>query len=185
MQEWFSTFLAWMQESKNGRQEAAAKNNHGTYYDMQVVSLALFTGQHDLASKVIEEVKTKRIIQQIEPDGRQPYELSRTKSWGYSVMNLRGLMKLAVLGEHVGVNLWLYESNDGRSIRKAVDYLLPYALRETNWPYQQIGGWSEDGYFSALRLAAFKLGDPKYQAAALKEAPVRSSSRIKLLRPEK
>jgi type 1 glutamine amidotransferase len=182
MQKWSSEFLSWMRESKNGRQEAAAKNNHGTYYDVQVVSLALFTGQQGLASNVIEEVKTKRIIQQIEPDGRQPHELGRTKSWGYSVMNLRGLMNLAALGEYVGVDLWRYETDDGRGIRKAVDYLLPYALREKKWPYQQIGGWSADGYYSSLRLAALKFDDPKYRAAAAKD-PMESSSRSKLLRP--
>src|SRR5713101_3000441 len=40
LEEWFSRFLRWMIESKNGRDEAAAKNNHGTYYDLQVVSFA-------------------------------------------------------------------------------------------------------------------------------------------------
>src|ERR1051326_180984 len=32
MQQWFTEFVRWMQESKNGRDESAAKNNHGTYY---------------------------------------------------------------------------------------------------------------------------------------------------------
>jgi hypothetical protein len=42
LKKWFSEFLTWMLESKNGRDEAAAKNNHGTFYDVQVVSFALF-----------------------------------------------------------------------------------------------------------------------------------------------
>src|SRR5205823_2821952 len=37
LRDWFTAFLDWMQTSKNGKEEASAKNNHGTYYDLQVV----------------------------------------------------------------------------------------------------------------------------------------------------
>src|SRR5205085_8965478 len=30
LQDWYTKFLTWMQESKNGREESASKNNHGT-----------------------------------------------------------------------------------------------------------------------------------------------------------
>lgn len=135
---WFSKFLSWMLESKNGRDESASKNNHGTFYDVQVASFALFIGDRDLATKILEAAKQKRIAFQIEKDGRQQLELERTKSWDYSVMNIEGLVALAEIAEHVGVDLWNFQTVDGRGIRKAIAYLEPFANDPSKWPYKQI-----------------------------------------------
>lgn len=180
MEQWFGRFLDWMLESKNGRDESAAKNNHGTYYDVQVVSFALFLGKRDLAQKVLQEVRTKRIALQIEPDGRQPLELARTKAWGYSVGNLDGLMLLARLGENVGVDLWHFETSDERSIRKALDFLVPFAFGE-KWPYQQLGEWPPQQLFPLIRRAAPKYNDPALKAIADKLPVVNVSDRSRLL----
>lgn len=154
MEMWVGRFLQWMLESNNGRDEAAAKNNHGTFYDVQVVSFALFLGKKALAKSVLESAKIKRIAIQIEPDGRQPLELARTRAWSYSVGNLDGLMQLARLGERVGVDLWNYETADGRSIRKAIDFLAPYAMGEKKWTYQQLGDWPPQMLFPLIRRAS-------------------------------
>ncbi|MEP6789061.1 MAG: alginate lyase family protein, partial [Acidobacteriota bacterium] len=134
IQDWFNKFVVWMQESKNGKEESASQNNHGTYYDVQLVSFALFIGKNDLAKSVVETAKTKRIARQIEPDGSQPLELARTKGWSYSVMNLEGLVTLATLADYVGVDLWNYRTKDGRGIPKAFDFLYPYSQGE-KWKY--------------------------------------------------
>lgn len=181
---WFAQFLAWMLESKNGRDEAAAKNNHGTYYDVQVASFALFLDKPELASNILQTARQKRIATQIEPDGRQPLELARTKAWGYSVMNLQGLMSLARLGEHVGVDLWNYRTPDGRAIIQALDFLAPFALGEQKWPYRQLGGWSPNALFSAVRLAAIKYPDPPHRALATKIPEIDPAHRQRLLRPQ-
>jgi hypothetical protein len=185
LEQWFSQFLKWMLESAPGRQEGAAKNNHGTYYDVQVASFAMFTGKRDLAESVLREVGPKRIAVQIEPDGRQPLELARTRSWGYSISNLRGLMALARLGENVDVDLWRYETADGRSIRKALDFLLPFAFGEKKWPYEQITGWSPQGAFALLRRAAVKYPDvERYQVLASKLRDLGAENRDRLIYPE-
>src|SRR6266571_1311206 len=154
LRNWFGEFLQWMLDSKNGREEAAAKNNHGTYYDLQVVSYALFVGRRDLAKQVLEQAREKRIATQVEPDGRQPLELARTKAWSYSNGNLDGLMELATLGERVGVDLWNFQTKDGRSIRKALDFLTPIALGESKWQYQELGGLKPESLFPLMRRAA-------------------------------
>jgi hypothetical protein len=162
IEEWFGKFLTWMQESKNGKDEAAAKNNHGTFYDVQVVSFALFTGRTDLAKKVLEEAKQKRIALQIEPDGSQPLELERTKSWSYSVMNLEGLVKLAELGNKVGVDLWNFQTKDGRGIHKAIEFLYPFTSGE-GWKHQQLGEWPKYILRPVLRLAGRRYSDHRME----------------------
>src|SRR5256886_13454327 len=158
-----------MQESKNGREESAAKNNHGTYYDVQVVSFALFLRKRDLAVRVLQEARKKRIATQIEPDGRQPLELARTKAWGYSNGNLDGLTELATLGERVGVDLWNFQTHDGRSIRKALDFLTPIAVGAQKWQYQELGGVKPESLFPLMRRAARSYRDKQYQASLAQE----------------
>jgi hypothetical protein len=182
LQDWFGKFLDWMMVSKNGRDEAAAKNNHGTYYDVQTASFALFLGRRDLAKKILEEARQKRIATQVEPDGRQPLELARTKSWSYSVGNLDGLMLLARLGENVGVDLWSFQTADGRSIRRALDYLVPFALGDRKWPYQQLGEWPPQMLFPLLREAANRYRDQQYQAVMSKVPAIDLADRSNLLR---
>jgi hypothetical protein len=181
--DWFTKFLNWMLESKNGRDEAAAKNNHGTYYDVQTAAFALFLGKRDLGKNILETAKQKRIALQVEPDGRQPLELVRTEAWSYSVGNLDGLMMLARLGESVGVDLWNFQTADGRGIRRALEYLMPFALDNRKWPDQQLGEWQPQTLFPLMRRAALHYQDQKYQALMSKLPNLDSTDRSLLLHP--
>lgn len=166
MRKWLGAYLDWLLTSNNGRDEAKSKNNHGTWYDAQVAALAEFTGRPDLAKQTLEAAKKKRIAAQIEPDGSQPLELARTKALSYSTMNLRAFFELATIGHRLGVDLWRYETPDGRGIRKALDYLAPYVDPAKKWPGQQITG---DGIESRMEIAALlrraslAYGDKKYE----------------------
>jgi len=163
MEAWFTKYLAWMTESKNGRLEGEAKNNHGTHYDVQVASFALFVGNQALAKKVLEAAKQKRIASQIEPDGRQPLELARTKSWDYDTMNLDGLISLARLGEKVDVDLWTFKTTDGRSIRKAIAFLEPFARDPKRWTYKQITPFEPDRFYTVVRKVGGRFKDAEFQ----------------------
>jgi len=165
VKQWFGEFLRWMQESKNGKDESAAKNNHGTYYDLQIVSYALFLDR-PLARDALELAKEKRIAAQIEPDGKMPLELARTNAWSYSAMNLDGMTELATLGDRAGVDLWHFETPDGRSIRKAILYLVPFAFGEKKWDAEQINGFNGQALYPVLRRAAARYDDPEFRHAA-------------------
>lgn len=162
LQGWFEKYLNWLLTSKNGRDEAAAKNNHGTFYDVQIASFALFVGKKDLAKEVLEAAKQKRIAAQISPNGEQPLELERTKSWDYSVMNLDGLISLAVLGESAGVDLWNFETKDDRGIRKAIEFLYKFKGNEKDWKYKQIELLKIEKLYPPMRRAGRIYRDEKF-----------------------
>jgi len=168
MEKWFAAYLAWLQQSPIGQDEAKAANNHGTFYDAQVADFALFTGRTALAHDVVTQAKEKRLARQIMPDGSQPLEAARTRGLSYSLFNLEGLMKLAGLGEHAGVDLWNFQTADGRSIRRALDYVLPFADGDKKWEQQQITEFKAQEIAPLLLQAAYKLHKPEYENVARK-----------------
>lgn len=165
LQTWMRAYLAWLIESPHGKAESANGNNHETYYDVQVTSLAIYTGQMETARRTLKTSR-ERIGRQIEPDGRQPRELERTRSFDYSVMNLNGFFALATLGERVGVDLWTYRTPDGRSLRQALDFLVPFAAGQRTWTYEQVTGFRPGAIDGLLRRAAAAWNEPKYQTIA-------------------
>lgn len=168
MAVWFTAYLQWLTTSKIGRGELDAANNHGTYCDTQVVAISEFLGQTNNAREVVLRAEEKRVARQIEPDGRQPLELARTTSFGYSLFNLRALMNLAELGRSAGVDLWHFQTPDGRSILKAVEFMAPYADPKHAWPYQQIHKANRGDLEEILQRAAAEFPDNKTVKDALR-----------------
>jgi hypothetical protein len=172
MTAWAGDYFKWLTTSKIGLGEDAALNNHGTFYDVQAVSLALFLGKTDFARKKLLAAREKRISQQIDPDGTMPRELSRTLSFHYSVFNLRAEMQLAALGRSAGVELWQYQTTDGRSILKAAQFLAQFADPARVWPYQQIQRPNRSELGELLLRVAAEFSDSKIKDA------------LKLFRPD-
>jgi hypothetical protein len=165
LKKWFSAFLSWMIESPLGIDEADEHNNHGTYYDVQIISYALFTGQNDLAKKQVAVTK-KRIESQLKSDGSQPHELERTTSWGYVNMNLMGFFHNARLAEHLNIDLWNYQTADGKNLQKCVDWMLPYLKKEKTWDYKQIKKMEYNETVNILKTAAKVYSNPAYDRLA-------------------
>ncbi|KAH7089341.1 chondroitin AC/alginate lyase [Auriculariales sp. MPI-PUGE-AT-0066] len=137
MLAWNKEFLDWLVTSDFGHTEGAAKNNHATFHNMQVAALALFAGDKKLAKEVVTN-STKLIDTQIAANGSQPLELARTRTWHYHVFDLVAYTRLANIGKRVGVDLWAYEGPDGQSIKKAIEYIVPAAAGEEEWPHPEL-----------------------------------------------
>jgi len=165
LKKWFAAYLSWLTESPLGKDEADEHNNHGTYYDVQIMSYALFTDQPELAKKQIEVAKS-RIQSQMKPDGSQPFELERTVSWGYTNMNLAGFFKIARLAENVKNNLWNYETTDGKGLQKSLQWLIPYLKNEKVWEFKQIKEKEYDDTLWLLKMASVKYTNPAYEVLA-------------------
>jgi hypothetical protein len=161
LQQWYAQYLDWLLTSKNGKDEHAAKNNHGTWYYAQAIDFALFSGNMQKAKELAEESK-KRLDSQLTKEGKQPLELDRTNGLGYSTMNLRGWFDVATLAEKTGVDLWNYKTPLGTGIINALDWLIPYALGEKPWTYQQISRYSKNEIYPILLLAVRKFKNGNY-----------------------
>lgn len=144
LQWWFSAFLTWLLESAEGRAEAQAENNHGSWYDVQIASFGLFSGTRDVAGRVLSEIPRKRIAKQIKSDGSQPFELARTQPWHYSLFNLEALFSAAALADNLGIDLWNFESVNKQSIRRALECLVPFATGERQWPFREESVWQPE-----------------------------------------
>lgn len=137
-QDWNKKFLTWLAESPFGKEEAGQANNHGTFANMQISAIALFTGNKDLAVKTCNLAKGF-IDNQITANGSQPQELARTRSWHYSHFDLGAHLRWALIAKKVGIDLYKYKGPAGQSLFKAANFLIPAAVGgQDKWPYPEL-----------------------------------------------
>jgi hypothetical protein len=139
MKAWWIQYGEWMQTSKIGLDEKKTTNNHGAAYDVQLSAVLVMAEKEDEAKKVLGESLPARLDAHITPEGKQPRELARTKSWSYSCFNLKNICKGAVMARSLGIDLWSHEGEEGRgSLRKAMLYLVPFLKNPEGWQEKQI-----------------------------------------------
>lgn len=165
LRQWFGDLTTWLATSDAGHTEHDAKNNHAIWFDLQFSDYALFSGKTDLASADITAFADKRIAPQFTADGSLPQELARTRSFHYSTWTMQAVYDIARLGECVGIDLWAYQSPDGKSLRKNTDFLATYAGHEDQWKWKEIDMSKQDLYDALIR-ASWGYRDAKLGAAA-------------------
>ena len=74
---------------------------------------------------------------QMAADGSFPRELRRTKPYGYSLFNLDAMTTLCQILSSKENDLWNYQTADGKSIKKGIEYLYPYIAEKSKWPFKK------------------------------------------------
>lgn len=136
LESWFARYVDWMLKSPNGKEEGKASNNHGLWYDAQVARFALFARRPDIARKIVAAFPKARLARQVDASGAMPAELTRTRSFHYSLYALAAAYTLADSAACLGINLY-HSEEKGRSLRKATDYVAAYRGRAADWPYKE------------------------------------------------
>ncbi len=139
LKRWYKEFTDWMLTSENGLAEDAEPNNHGTFYDVQILAMAIFTGREALVKKICTTAYERRFRSQIEPDGKMPLELARTMAMHYSFCNIRGFSLIANMAESQGYDEFIKPDKE-RGIcllKSAIDYIYPYVIHPEEFPYAE------------------------------------------------
>ncbi|HYJ37396.1 MAG TPA: alginate lyase family protein [Chitinophagaceae bacterium] len=134
IRKWFTEYLQWLTTHKYGQDEMNAANNHGTCWVMQVAAFSKFTRDEKLLQFCRDRYKKVLLPNQMAVDGSFPQELRRTKPFGYSIFNLDAMATVCQILSKENDNLWNYETGDGKSIRKGIEYLFPFIKDKSKWP---------------------------------------------------
>jgi beta-galactosidase len=162
--DWFAALVQWMTTSKNGREEATAKNNHAVAYCVQLAVFSDFTGDEPHLTECRRQFKTVFVPQQMATNGSFPLELARTKPYGYSIFQLDNMAMLCQVLSRPDDNLWTFALPDGRGMQKAMDFLYPFLADKSKWPHApDVQAWEDwPAREPCLLFAGRALGNASY-----------------------
>ena len=164
VRRWFADYLEWLSTDPHSHDERDTTNNHATCWVMQVAAFAHLTGNQALMNDCRQRFKGVIVPQQMASDGGFPRELARTKPYGYSLFNLEAMAAICQILSTPDDDLWTFELPDGRGMRRAMTFMVPYmrdkkswskppdVMYDSNWPMRQ----------ASLLFAGVALQKPEY-----------------------
>ena len=131
---WFSEYLNWMNTHPFGQTERDHPNNHGVCWSLQAATFADLVGNNKQKQWVSKRFKDVYIKEMMDKQGGFPAELARTKPYGYSLFVLDAMATIAQLISENGDDLWHYQTDDGRGMALAMQFIYPYVKDKSSWP---------------------------------------------------
>lgn len=137
MCKWLRDYMHWLNTSKLGAKAKNADNNHGTWFAEHMAVMQLYLGNKEEAVKTVKDAFERLFAGQFAHSGGQLHELKRTRSFTYSAMNITGWINMCKIAELGGYNIWNYTSKNNASVKKGIEFLVPFIVKG-KWQYKQI-----------------------------------------------
>lgn len=137
IKDWFSQFLKWMTTHEYGITEMNWRNNHSTCWAATASSMAVLTDNAEIIELCKTRFKTILLPNQMADDGSFPLELDRTKPYGYSLFNIDAFCNVAQILSTEKDNLFEFETADGKSLKKGLEFIYPYVADKSKWPFKE------------------------------------------------
>jgi hypothetical protein len=163
---WFRDYVTCMTTHKYGLDEKNNGNNHSAAWALQVAEFSRLVGDTARLSATRRFFEDTLVPQQMAPDGSFPRELARTKPYGYSLFQLDVMGMLAEVLSAPGHDEWAFETPDGRGMRKALAFMVPYIADKRSWPKPPDVMYHDQWPIRhpSLFFGGRALGEPRYVA---------------------
>jgi len=132
LKKWFIAYKTWLTTSKFGKEEQKATNNHGTWYNAQLLAYTLLNGDTDGVKEQFELAKNQ-LNSQITSDGQLPREMKRVEGFHYFIYGLKAFNVLARGFEQFGYDLWSYKTADQKNLILPYQFIIPYITGKKTW----------------------------------------------------
>ena len=163
LRRWFADYVEWLTTHEYGVAERDARNNHATCWVLQVAAFARLAGRTDLVADCRQRFKTV-LLEQMAADGSFPQETRRTKPYAYSLFNLEALAAIAQLLTTADDDLFGFTLADGRGLRRAMSFMVPFVRSREGWPYPRDVMYDAEWPMrqSSLLFAGLAFQEPSY-----------------------
>lgn len=95
LKQWFGEYYQWMTTSQNGFEEDNWHNNHGSYFDMQAATFALFSGKTDRRNSACTSPSCDEL------PGNSTLKAARWASWSARVRGTTAISTLKPITDWV------------------------------------------------------------------------------------
>lgn len=133
LKSWFRQLMTWLTTHSYGHGERDYGNNHAVCWTVQVASYALLLKDQAQLDSCAKFFRTRLLPDQMANDGSFPKELARTKPYGYSLFNMDAMAMVCQILWLGKENLFAFSLTDGRTFKKAVDFMVPYIKDKSKW----------------------------------------------------